>query len=491
MTDAKFLNAPIAGDEPFGIFLKGDRTAYRSMRNAFNSAQAALRTLTETNETIYDKELIGNNAHAWKELEIACEEIITYKSKDLEAICWLCASMLHGERPFARLSKTLEEFSILISSSLEDLHPILPLNKLKSETEESKGEEIAENKLRPFIQLFGEVEGSGLLYNPLCNAPIVGDLTFANYLSYEKNNRLEEFTGGLVTAANENLSHIQETVEAILNIKEYLSDIGGFVKDFASKYRQNPPNASYLESLIDQLISCLKISLSTSSFVWPVQHIEETVELSEDNIDGTDKSVDKTLSQSIGEANFEITADVAGRKQALIAVAKLANYFRESEPHSPICLLLDRAVRWGTLNAGELFKEILTDGSVGMSQMALMTGLESQGFSDGFSRGANTNSQILEHPTLDNYSKVLPQPQNTPAVLPQELSGGTTENKRLSVTEEIQQQQLENPNEIVESDWGNLGNVDDEAVLEGQVEGNQELSVENEPNVELNTDFEW
>ena len=34
------LNIPIAGDAPFGIYLKDDKATYRTLRNAFNAAQA-------------------------------------------------------------------------------------------------------------------------------------------------------------------------------------------------------------------------------------------------------------------------------------------------------------------------------------------------------------------------------------------------------------------------------------------------------------------
>ncbi len=39
------LNIPVAGDAPFGGYLKDDKTTYRGLRNAFNAAQACLRGL--------------------------------------------------------------------------------------------------------------------------------------------------------------------------------------------------------------------------------------------------------------------------------------------------------------------------------------------------------------------------------------------------------------------------------------------------------------
>jgi len=118
---------------------------------------------------------------------------------------------------------------------------------------------------------------------------------------------------------------------------------------------------------------------------------------------------------------FSPQVSVNNRIEALQAVAVLATYFRKTEPHSPICLLLDRAVRWGQLDAGELFREILTAGSTGMGQMALMTGLESQGFSDNFGKRGGCPAGGIEHPTLDNYAAVIPAPDIT-SMTPQSLS---------------------------------------------------------------------
>ena len=40
------LLAPIAGDNPAGIYLKDDRSVYRPLRNSYNVAQTSLRKLT-------------------------------------------------------------------------------------------------------------------------------------------------------------------------------------------------------------------------------------------------------------------------------------------------------------------------------------------------------------------------------------------------------------------------------------------------------------
>lgn len=137
-----------------------------------------------------------------------------------------------------------------------------------------------------------------------------------------------------------------------------------------------------------------------------------------------------------------------------MAIAQLAKYFRQSEPHSPICLLLDRAVRWGNLSAAQLYSEILTDGSVGMSQMALMTGLESQGFSDTFGRRGAPPAGGIEHPKLENYAAALPQLSGSHASPPAKAVTTPAQNKPVPpsddapVTELVSEPQKESENDL-------------------------------------------
>ncbi|MEM1452968.1 MAG: type VI secretion system protein TssA [Planctomycetota bacterium] len=52
---------------------------------------------------------------------------------------------------------------------------------------------------------------------------------------------------------------------------------------------------------------------------------------------------------------------VADREQAFRALNQIADFFRRSEPHSPIPYLLERAVRWGRTPLHELLPELIQD----------------------------------------------------------------------------------------------------------------------------------
>jgi len=94
------LCAPISEDAPFGSYLKADRALYRALRNRFNAAQTAYRALSETVESLGDRELQLQNREAWQALSEEAEDVLTHKSRDLEVFCWFIARPPIAARPF-------------------------------------------------------------------------------------------------------------------------------------------------------------------------------------------------------------------------------------------------------------------------------------------------------------------------------------------------------------------------------------------------------
>jgi type VI secretion system protein ImpA len=54
-------------------------------------------------------------------------------------------------------------------------------------------------------------------------------------------------------------------------------------------------------------------------------------------------------------------AQVASREDALRALGEIANFFRRTEPHSPLSYTLDEAVRRGRMTWPELLAEVVAD----------------------------------------------------------------------------------------------------------------------------------
>ena len=374
----ELLNKPIAGDNSMGVYLKGDRSAYRALRNAFNAAQAAYRQVSETADTLLDNDLREKNEICWKALEeLTCKTLVDV-SKDLEVYCWHVASTLHSSNSLVQLSQALTALQSLVHESIDDLQPILPDDKVKGDTEAEKGAEIAELKLRSFLQLFGQVDGTGLLHVPLVNLELVKGLTYGGFLLAEKTGDLSHSKTLMQTVISEQLGRVSAQVEALESIALVIPSLEADLKAFASLYGVQVPSVSHFKRLISDMTRLFKVLTEGTNFNWPGQQLEQ-------NIDGSD--VEIPLSERPApEAQLPLgTSDgadvrVLSRNQALAQLANLAHFFRQTEPHSPLHSLLDRAARWGDMSALELYTEILHEDSQGLAKMSLMTGLESAGY---------------------------------------------------------------------------------------------------------------
>ena len=406
------LKAPIPGDLPFGVYLKGEKTTYRALRNAFNAAQAAWRSYSETPEALEDGELAAANAAAWASLSEDCRTCLAETSKDLEILTWYTAAAVHGPNPLPGLADALTLMADLVEESVDELQPSPPPEKLKGDSDEARAAEIAELRLRPFIQLVGEVEGSGLLHGPITNLPLIGEVSYGKVVLVEKDGTLDGLRAEAANHIGDEADVLTAKIEALQTIQRQFDRLDTRLKSYAAQHGQTPPLIGYGSRLVTEVLGAAERLVAGLGFPWPGAEVapepdEATLAAAGDAPAASTAAAPASAGTSPG---FDANTNVSNRQEALQAIASLARYFRTAEPHSPICLLLDRAVRWGNLGAAELYREILTDGSVGMSQMALLTGLESQGYSDTFGRRGASAAGGIEHPAIPDYASALPRP---------------------------------------------------------------------------------
>jgi type VI secretion system protein ImpA len=66
---------------------------------------------------------------------------------------------------------------------------------------------------------------------------------------------------------------------------------------------------------------------------------------------------------------------IENREDAFREILKISQYFRKTEPHSPISYALEQIVRWGRLPLPDLLKELISDES-SVSQMFKLVGIK-------------------------------------------------------------------------------------------------------------------
>ena len=77
-----------------------------------------------------------------------------------------------------------------------------------------------------------------------------------------------------------------------------------------------------------------------------------------------------------------VSLELQSRADALRRLAAVADYFRRTEPHSPVAYLVQRAVRWGEMPLEEWLQDVIHDESV-LAQLRETLGLkDSDNYSD-------------------------------------------------------------------------------------------------------------
>ena len=214
-----------------------------------------------------------------------------------------------------------------------------------------------------------------------------------------------------------------------------------------------PVNFGFLLRLFDQLLNALRFMLEEQLTPWPLDPVAEApAEAVAETVAGTvaeaaPQPAAVAAAQSIAGsapaqpavavqtvapvALADVTGAIQSRDQAFQNLRQIADYFRQTEPHSPVYMLIERAIRWGYLPLPELLAEMVGDNASVMARIETMAGLENNERIDipGGSTGVAPVSPVnavtqVNLPAEDNSQTVASEP--TPAEPPAEQT--TTQN---------------------------------------------------------------
>lgn len=272
----------------------------------------------------------------WKEINDICIEILSKQSKDLDVLCWLIEAQLRVYG-FAGLSNALKITNSLIEIYWDQLHPV--------------EYDSLEERLASFIALNGK-NGSGGLLQALRLAPLIPDMAFGRYglWDYIKSNRSENsdlYDAISQSAAQAGQSAMLLHLEKIANCIIHLEAIN------ASLDRLCAGNAPYMKDLSDLLheaVRALRDINAANGF-----YKETTAPLLESN--------DLVVEQSPCHINAG-TLQFQDRQEALRALFSVADFFRKTEPNSPLAPALETLVRRSNLSFAELLHDLMPDQSI-------------------------------------------------------------------------------------------------------------------------------
>jgi type VI secretion system protein ImpA len=379
---------PISDSAVCGEYLKGNKNLYRALRNHFNQAQSSYRQLMESPEAGADDDLVEQNIENWRELANACTACLTDNSKDVEVFGWFISAQLFTVDPLANVQSAFSAFTAIVEEHWDDLHPKPPVEKLKSEDEAGNNAEWAAFKVKPMWQLAGETEGSGVLAMPLLNLPLVGDINYTAFFSAERAGTLDalkEEAGRFFTADK---AVITERILRLAAIEIEIKKLEVAVNNRCQSVSAKGISFKFALKLLADLLRAIKYLVASAYSEWPLDAQQEAQMASDSEsaagaVEATDHAAAEPSVSGISSAQANQRVVIGAgeplytRDQAFTELRKVADFFQRTEPHSPVYMLLERAIRWGYMPLPELLEEMVGENDQVMSRINQLAGLES------------------------------------------------------------------------------------------------------------------
>ncbi|KOO13157.1 type VI secretion protein [Vibrio xuii] len=451
MVDIESLLAPISDEAETGTYLKLDRSAYRSLRNSYNTAQSSFRQLIETPDASSDEALLDANDSNWAQLRQDAFDALTKSTKDIELLGWYIASQLFTAKPYQALADSTKVLTEFVERYWSTLHPTLPENKLKSSDEQGIARELAEFRIKPLLQLVGESNDSTALFMPLQLISLIDEITYGDYLRAERSGELANLKEA---AQSRYSSEVEETVMLLSQNYQHFSQAEAAIAKECQSIGVTPTSFRFVKANIANSINAIRFLTEEKFASWPLDEEflprkEETVEevqaevTPEANIaeplaemtavSNNTQSVEPAAPTSNATANgaspspnqalvtnataFTSVGNLASRDHAFQELRKIAEYFKATEPHSPISFLLERAIRWGYMSLPELLQEMTGGNSSVMEHINQLTGMDNLDKVDladkgeAFSPTVNMSSPVVSQTEV---AQVSPSSVNLP-----------------------------------------------------------------------------
>ena len=338
------LIRPINANNPCGKDIRLETTAhlYYQIKDARTAARNIERQALQG--------IAHENSANWSIVQEQAISILERQSKDLEVAVWLTEALLR-KYSFAGLKEGLQLLKSLIQNFWNDLFPL-------------PDEDGISTRLASLISLNGE-ENSGTLIVPIAMTPLTQGNTIGPFAlwQYQQASELLKITdpdkqaqrvaSGAITL-DYFMKAIAETsatfIESILqDLESCVSEYKTIICLLEEKYDYHAIPCSRIIAELNACIDCLKFTTKNKLISSPILEFKNNNFIASANNNFED---DTSLLNNHEPLN---------RHNALTALADIANFFRLSEPHSPIPYLLERTIQWSEMSLPQLLKHLVID----------------------------------------------------------------------------------------------------------------------------------
>jgi type VI secretion system protein ImpA len=344
--DLDSLTAPVSDESPAGEDLRlsaGDLTMQLVQEH---------RTQIEPEDDPTGAGRLVN----WKGAVDECTEALRSKSKDLELAAWLTEGVTRQEG-FPGLLQGLRLVAKLIEVFWDKLHPGL----------DEDGDLILPLRARP-LNWMGNSRDFARAVSSCPILPAEGDAPALSWQDYQNSELVEEkrtladqsqyqtlVEAGYVTGdewqARIGAAPPSVLQEALSLIKECDAALQGLNALCESQFgEEEAPNFVALSQLLSDISEYVEQRAGDTAADSPA--LEESA----------DEQVADAPAGSGGAP--QPAGPISSRAEALRRLGEVADYFRRTEPHSPISYIVQRAVRWGHMPFESVIQEVVQDEGV-------------------------------------------------------------------------------------------------------------------------------
>jgi len=401
------LKEPVNEQQYCGTYIKLDRQAFRALRNVYNEANSAARKLLQTPDESELDELNENNINSWKRLSDQLCETFQKQTKDIELLSWLMVSQLYLDDTLIGFKNTLDLLNTLLTEHFDELNPVIPEASIKAQDEAGKLRESLDFKMAAFSQMVGIGENDSILYAPMSQVRLLGDVSYFAYQSAEMKGECPKLREDLKKDVSANADKYKTTIETLKQCKTLCNDIYVLLGSKCQPSGVQTPNFMFIINHLDRILKSVGFLTGFSIEDKKEQTAEEPVQ---DNnasspAEPQTAAVQTVAVQTAGVVNnsqsFELLSknSEVTREQVFEELANIAKYFRSTEPHSPVSYLIEKAIRWGHLSLPELLNELISDQADTKNRIFTIAGLQEGGTfnsdylsSGGAQSGASNNA---------------------------------------------------------------------------------------------------
>lgn len=381
------LKEPVNEQQYCGTYIKLDRQAFRALRNVYNEANSAARKLLQTPDESELDELNENNINSWKRLSDQLCETFQKQTKDIELLSWLMVSQLYLDDTLIGFKNTLDLLNTLLTEHFDELNPVIPEASIKAQDEAGKLRESLDFKMAAFSQMVGIGENDSILYAPMSQVRLLGNVSYFAYQSAEMKGECPKLREDLKKDVSANADKYMTTIETLKQCKTLCNDIYVLLGSKCQPSGIQTPNFMFIINHLDRILKSVGFLTGFSIEDKKEQTAEEPVQ---DNnasspAEPQTAAVQTVAVQTAGVVNnsqsFELLSknSEVTREQVFEELANIAKYFRSTEPHSPVSYLIEKAIRWGHLSLPELLNELISDQADTKNRIFTIAGLQEGG----------------------------------------------------------------------------------------------------------------